>query len=173
MRLIFFVVTLFLMPVIDGYAQKLKISYDSVLNEKIQIVDEFGTAGSISIKDIKTKYVVLDFWATWCSPCIENQKVLEEIYAKNADSLTIVTISGDKYKRFQEYCEKWKTPLIKGIDQEGVLFKKYNVSFVPTLIFLNKEDLTVRVVEGQVITEHEFNGLKKRNYRAVDYMENS
>lgn len=169
MRTIFFGFLLFLMPIMVCYAQQMKVSYDSVLNERVQIVDAHGTAGSIRIKDIKTKYVVLDFWATWCSPCIENQKVLEEIYAKNADSLTIVTISGDKYERFMAFSRKWKTNLIRGIDAKGIIFKKYNISTVPTMILLNKQDAIVKVVEGEVFKEDSFKKFKDPNYKGINF----
>ena len=51
---------------------------------------------SVKLSDFKGKYVVLDFWATWCPPCIAESPTLKEIYkAHGGDQFEIVAMSLD------------------------------------------------------------------------------
>lgn len=155
----------------SSYSQSNGIAYESIINEKVQVLNDQGKLSTLAIKDIKTRYIILDFWATWCSPCIDNQKILEQIYAKNSDSVTIITISADKFERFVDYNKNWKTNLLKGIDEEKLLFANYKIGTIPTIIFLDKNTFKVKVLEGQAITIDEFAHLKRSDRVSINYLQ--
>jgi peroxiredoxin len=57
---------------------------------------------TFSLSDFKGKYVLVDFWASWCSPCRTEIPELKSVYEKYKDkNFTILSISLDKDK------EKW------------------------------------------------------------------
>jgi thiol-disulfide isomerase/thioredoxin len=43
------------------------------------------TGASVSMKKLKGKVVVIDFWATWCGPCVAEMPKMKELYAKYRD----------------------------------------------------------------------------------------
>ena len=55
------------------------------------------TGTKISVKDLKGQVVVLDFWATWCGPCVAEMPKMKKLYAKYHDEgVQFIGISLDK-----------------------------------------------------------------------------
>lgn len=59
----------------------------------------------VSLADLHGKIVVLNFWATWCPPCVEEMPSLVEMQARMKDrGVTVLAVSLDKdepaYKKF-------------------------------------------------------------------------
>ncbi|HUR37258.1 MAG TPA: TlpA disulfide reductase family protein [Terriglobales bacterium] len=52
----------------------------------------------VSLSDHKGKIVVLNFWATWCPPCVEEMPSLVAMQAKMKDKVTVLAISTDQDK---------------------------------------------------------------------------
>lgn len=68
------------------------------------------TGKNINSDELKSrkKYLLLDFWASWCAPCREKMKYLKSIYAEiDTSKIDIVSISID------ENVEKWKKATIE------------------------------------------------------------
>src|SRR5262249_13544484 len=61
---------------------------------------------TISLHDLHGKIVVLNFWATWCPPCIEEMPSLVQMQRQLGDKVTVFAVSTDsdeaaeKYQRF-------------------------------------------------------------------------
>ena len=59
---------------------------------------------TVALHDLRGKVVVLNFWATWCPPCIEEMPSLVAMQAKMKDRVTVLAVSTDvnesAYHRF-------------------------------------------------------------------------
>ncbi|MFZ1528907.1 MAG: TlpA disulfide reductase family protein [Ferruginibacter sp.] len=98
----------------------------------------------LTLSEFRGKYVLLDFWASWCKPCRENNSVLKELYEKYSRAkIEIISISGDtKHKDWKKAIDNekmnWKNISdLKGY--EGPVFTQYAIDAVPTYILINPE----------------------------------
>jgi thiol-disulfide isomerase/thioredoxin len=99
------------------------------------------TLTDTDFSDFMGRAVVLDFFATWCSPCIEEIPQLAEIHEKyNSNDVVVISISSptdnvETLKQFRiEHNMDWRVAK----DTIGV-FDKYGIQYIPTLIILDKE----------------------------------
>ncbi|NQY66242.1 MAG: TlpA family protein disulfide reductase [Flavobacteriales bacterium] len=58
------------------------------------LLDENGNM--VSLSDFKGKYVYIDFWATWCVPCLREMKMMKSLEEKYGDRIEFISISIDK-----------------------------------------------------------------------------
>ena len=66
---------------------------------------------SVSNNSFKGKYILLDFWATWCPPCVAKRPKLEKLYTEYGDQLEIVSISLDENLDIVDKFRKAKYPM--------------------------------------------------------------
>ena len=108
------------------------------------IIEEVVNKEKVKIHDFKDKIVVLDFWAIWCTPCVESIPDLNDIYEKSKNSIVqFISISDDpieKLKNFLSFKEV-KYPVV--VDSDASEFKKFKVSSRPRYYILNRKGIVV------------------------------
>lgn len=63
----------------------------------LKLRDQYGKLSSIS--DIKTDYILIDFWATWCAPCVREIPNIKDIHNRYKNKLSVYAISLDNTER--------------------------------------------------------------------------
>jgi thiol-disulfide isomerase/thioredoxin len=107
------------------------------------------TLTNTDFSEFRGKVVVLDFFATWCSPCIQQIPHLAEIHEKyNSSDVVIVSIgsSTDAVEDLEQFKEEHDMSWRVARDTVGA-FDKYGVLYIPKLVILDQE--------GSISYEHE------------------
>ncbi len=102
-----------------------------------------------TLSSVKGKYVMLDFWGTWCGFCVREIPRLKEYYAKYRDRLEIVGVAcRESRASWLAARDRLALPWISLIDEQGEVMDMYGVSTFPTHVVINPKGVVERVIVG-------------------------
>lgn len=97
----------------------------------------------VSLTDFKGKYLLIDFWASWCAPCRAKNRVLNKQYHQlQKMGLEVVSISLDDDKKLwlkaiEEDCIQWTQLIDLNGFKKSKIRKDYKVEQVPTVYLID------------------------------------
>jgi thiol-disulfide isomerase/thioredoxin len=111
--------------------------------------DDITTGRHISMKDLKGKVVVVDFWATWCGPCVSMMPEMKRLYAEyKKRGVEFVGVSLDEpkedggldaLKTFIKENEITWPQYYQGNSWGGKFSASWGISMVPTVFVVDRE----------------------------------
>ncbi len=129
-----------------------KLVFNSAPKDVPQIAVRDPEGGQHRLQDWRGKYVVLNFWATWCAPCRKEMPSLEALEAEfGGDNFAVVPIATTRntlpaIRRFFADIGVKELPIL--IDDNQALSRAMNVFGLPTTIVLNPEGKEIARVRG-------------------------
>ena len=121
----------------------------------------------VSLSDFKDRYVVIDFWASWCPDCRKENPELVKLHAKYAPKgVTFLGVSFDTEREawlrgIESDSLKWTqvSSLVKW--KETQISKDYGVNWIPTFYLINKKG---KVIGAYITAESLATALEKLAY---------
>ena len=122
-KLLITTLTLALLPL--AHAEDLSFAFEGSADQRERLKDLQGSddlpalqlkdwinSEPLKLEDLKGKVVVLDFWATWCGPCIRSIPKTNEMMEKWGDKVVIIGICHDR-----------------GAEKMGAVAKKHEIKY--------------------------------------------
>lgn len=101
---------------------------------------------TVKLSDFKGQPIVLDFWATWCPPCVRELPILEEIYTQlNAQGLQIVAVSsdfsiGEVKKHLQKHPVSFTVLWLDPRSEESSrVDEEYGITAIPRTLYIGSD----------------------------------
>ncbi len=128
----------------DGRKPDLRVVWDELEGNAppaLDVLDGWLQAeGGKSWEDYRGKVVLIDYWATWCGPCIAQIPHLKELDAEyGSEELVILGVhSRSKFETMPAYVEKEGMGWTFADDRTGALGKALGVKFIPCYFAIDK-----------------------------------
>jgi len=115
---------------------------------------------SISLADFKGRYVLLDFWGSWCAPCRASTPHIKDLFTKyHKAGLDVLAIAvDDKPKDWKEAIEKdgtgiWHNIMIeegkyKATNDPNRIDETYNIHVYPSKVLVGKDGVIIGRYDG-------------------------
>jgi len=105
----------------------------------------------VTLSSLKGKVVLLNFWATWCPPCISEMPVFNRLYKEmRARGFEVVAISADRSEGYlRDYTSKHSLDFKVLYDEDRSVTKQYKVFSMPTTFLIDKTGVIVEKFFGE------------------------
>ena len=108
-----------------------KVNFKNIRNE------------TINLNKFENSLIVINFWATWCAPCIEEMPSLNKLQVNpifNNLKIIPINVGKDNIKKSQNFYKKLKINNLKiYFDKDVELANKFLLRGLPTTVFINKK----------------------------------
>lgn len=150
------IVILFLIVLVGGYAIGSSVfggSGKPEVGSRAPSFDLLGLDGlTHTLDEYKGKLVVLNFWGTWCAPCVKEMPALQAQWEKwqNEDVVVIGINVGEDQMTIENFVKQVDIdfPILMDTGRDAV--RSYGISPLPTTIFINSKGKIDNIHIGQL-----------------------
>lgn len=128
----------------------------------------------------KGKLLIIDFWATWCPPCIKSLPILDSIHRTMKDQVNIITVTYQTKNEVKDFFKKHKDmenltlPFVVG---DEILSRLFPYKYVPQEIWIDRDgylrgittndDVTITKIDS-LLNNNQLNFLTKKDSLTYD-----
>lgn len=115
------------------------------VREELALVDLNGNAHAVG--QFGNDYLLVNFWATWCKPCIEEMPSLQKLQNEFGEDLTVILVSDEKLDKINAFREKYNVQL--PMYQMAEATTKFQLQFLPTTMLISPNGDLLLLEEGE------------------------
>lgn len=108
-------------------------------SDDVDLIDLHGK--KIRLSDFKGNVVFLNFWATWCPPCVKEMPAMEKLHRHLKENHFVMAAVGLKESadRVKKFLNGKKLSFTALLDPKGDLGKQFAIASIPTTLILDKK----------------------------------
>ena len=114
-------------------------------------VDSLKQVPSLSIEEIKTEFVILNLWASWCIPC--QNEVDELLKISEQSNITVIGILvDDSASNGREFIKDNKITYKNALEEEesDIVLSQFSWTGIPTTLVLDRNLLILHTLNGEI-----------------------
>jgi peroxiredoxin len=117
---------------------RLEIPKPPIAAPEFDLKDAAGRG--LTLKKLRGKVVFLNFWATWCPPCIEEMPAMEKLHKElEKDGLVVLAVNFQEGPvRVREFLTKQNFTFAALLDRDGKVAERYQAWALPVSVVINK-----------------------------------
>lgn len=103
---------------------------------------ELADGGTFEMADLQGKVILINFWATWCGPCVGEMPAFESLYKDYADNPDVAIVAVDveeKKKTVDFFAETNGYTFPIAYDEDGKIGMQYPTSGIPYTVIVGKD----------------------------------
>ena len=121
--------------------KSLRITPATIWIEAHNFVGELPDGKTVRLEDYQGRFVLLNFWATWCLPCLKEMPEFEKVFQEmGEEKLVVLAVGmGEDTGKISKFAEKYgfTFPLLADPDME--ITRLYGVKNIPVTYLINPE----------------------------------
>jgi thiol-disulfide isomerase/thioredoxin len=117
-------------------------------SENVQLAPSFKVrnlvgSDSINLDELRGKVVYVDFWASWCGPCLKSFPFMESLHQQyKGEGLVIVAINMDQNPQdARKFLAEHPVSFLIGQDIKGTVAEQYGVMAMPSSFVIGRDGL--------------------------------
>lgn len=103
---------------------------------------------SVALANFRGKVVVLNFWASWCPPCVEEMPALQALQQQMPQVQVIAIASGEDFSQYQQFLTQQHITLLTVLDQNQTSNKLYGSFKFPETYVIDQQGIIRRKLIG-------------------------
>ena len=105
----------------------------------------------LALSSLRGKYVILDFWGSWCSWCIKGIPEMKNYYNKYKEKFEILGIDcNDTEQKWKDAVKKYELPWLHVYNpRDSKVLETYNIEGFPTKIIIDPDGKIVKTIIGE------------------------
>ncbi|KIR02885.1 thiol:disulfide interchange protein (thioredoxin) [Lachnospiraceae bacterium TWA4] len=120
------------------------------------------------LSENKDKVVLLNFWGTWCKPCVNEMPAIQKIYEEYKDRVQVIgSCDGEDRDVVDSFLEKNHFTYPVCYDMDGSLSAKYPTDGIPYTVIINKEGKITDTIFGATNADEQYNIFKEAIDKAL------
>lgn len=116
--------------------------------------------GNLSLSSMRGRWVILNFWATWCAPCTDEMPALQTIASENSGEVALFGINmNESADDIRTYMQRYRLSFPILLNPDNNTFSNYQLDLgIPQTVIISPR--------GEIVW-HQFGPIDLNNFRSV------